>query len=199
MASRRKASDIRRSLPHSALEAGAPGPIPREAQLGRRVFLQAGLSAAAGTTIACTRGTASGNWRFFTQAQAQTVEAMCEQLIPADQDPGAKEAGAVNYIDLQLSKRFKKHRAVYEKGLEAVEATSRSKFARRFIELTAEQQIEVMNRFEEDSRVFFDLIVAHARQGFYGDPRHGGNRNRVSWKMVGLTFPPVRGREHYKG
>jgi gluconate 2-dehydrogenase gamma chain len=41
------------------------------------------------------------------------------------------------------------------------------------------------------------LILAHTRQGFYGDPRHGGNRNRVSWKMIGVPFPPIRGREHY--
>ena len=50
---------------------------------------------------------------------------------------------------------------------------------------------------EENSKEFFDLILAHTRQGFYGDPRHGGNRDRVSWKMVGLPFPPVRGRMHY--
>jgi len=167
--------------------------------MDRRMFLGAGLSAAAGTTISCTKGTAGGNWRFFTLAQAQAVEAICAQLIPADQDPGAKEAGAVNFIDLQLSKRFKKHRAVYVQGLEAVDAASHSKFGGRFVELTTERQVEVLNTVEEDSKVFFDLIVAHARQGFYGDPRHGGNRNMVSWKMVGLPFPPVRGREHYKG
>jgi gluconate 2-dehydrogenase gamma chain len=149
--------------------------------------------------MACARGTAGGNWRFFTPVQAQTVDAICAQLIPADQDPGAKEAEVVNFIDLQLSKRYKKHRPVYAQGLAAVDAGSRSKFAKPFVELTTEQQIEVLNTVEENSKVFFDLIVAHARQGFYGDPRHGGNRNRASWKMVGLPFPPVRGREHYKG
>ncbi len=166
--------------------------------LGRRAFLGAGLSVAAGTTISCTKGSAVGTWRFFTSAQAQTVEAICAQLIPADQDPGAREAGVVNFIDLQLSKRFKRHRAAYLHGLEAVDAASRSKFARRFVELTTDQQVEVLNTVEENSKVFFDLILAHARQGFYGDPRHGGNRNMVSWKMVGLPYPPVRGREHYK-
>jgi gluconate 2-dehydrogenase gamma chain len=34
-------------------------------------------------------------------------------------------------------------------------------------------------------------------QGFYGDPRHGGNRDRVSWKMLGVPYPPVRGRLRY--
>jgi hypothetical protein len=26
-------------------------------------------------------------------------------------------------------------------------------------------------------------------QGFYGDPRHGGNLNRVGWKMIGFPGP----------
>jgi hypothetical protein len=30
--------------------------------------------------------------------------------------------------------------------------------------------------------------------GFYGDPRHGGNKDRVSWKMLGVADPPIRGR-----
>jgi gluconate 2-dehydrogenase gamma chain len=34
-------------------------------------------------------------------------------------------------------------------------------------------------------------------QGFYGDPRHGGNREGVSWKMLGLPYPPIRGRLRY--
>src|ERR1017187_6862617 len=199
MAMRSKASEIRRNFPHSTPDADASGAVPLAAGLGRRVFLHAGLCAAAGATIACTKGTAGGDWRFFTPAQAQTVDAICAQLIPADQDPGAKEAGVVNFIDLQLSQRFKKHRAVYRQGVDAVDAASRSKFGRRFVELAAEQQVEVLNVVEENSPVFFDLIVTHARQGFYGDPRHGGNRNMVSWKMLGLPFPPVRGREHYKG
>jgi gluconate 2-dehydrogenase gamma chain len=47
------------------------------------------------------------------------------------------------------------------------------------------------------SRDFFALILSHTMQGFYGDPRHGGNRERVSWKMLGLPYPPIRGRLHY--
>jgi len=50
---------------------------------------------------------------------------------------------------------------------------------------------------DENSEAFFELVLAHTRQGFYGDPRHGGNCGMASWKMVGLAFPPVRGRMHY--
>jgi gluconate 2-dehydrogenase gamma chain len=167
-------------------------------KLRRRTFLGAGISAAAtGSLISCAHGTAAGEWRFFTAAEARTVDAICEQLIPADQDPGAKQAGVVNYIDIQLTKAFRKYRAAYRKGLAGVDATSRSKFSQRFVDLSPEQQLEVLNAVEENSKAFFDLILTHTRQGFYGDPRHGGNRNMASWKMIGLPFPPVRGRQHY--
>ena len=47
------------------------------------------------------------------------------------------------------------------------------------------------------TRAFFQLILDPHQQGFYGDPRHGGNREMVSWKMLGLPFPPIRGRQRY--
>jgi len=163
----------------------------------RRTFLGAGLSAAAaGTGISCAHFQ-GGAWRFFTAAEAQTVDAICAQLIPADQDPGAREAGVVNYIDIQLTRPFKKHQAAYRNGIAGVDAASRAKFGKRFAELSGDGQVEMLNDVEERSAAFFDLILNHARQGFYGDPRHGGNRNMASWKMLGLPFPPVRGRQHY--
>jgi len=165
--------------------------------LRRRSLLGAGLVAAAGTAISCTAGRNASPWRFFTAAEARTLEAICAQLIPADRDPGAKEAGVVNYIDLQLSLRFGKHRLAYRQGLAAVDAASLARFGNPFVSLAPERQIEVLAAVERDSKAFFDLLLAHTRQGFYGDPRHGGNRNMASWKMLGLPYPQVRGREHY--
>jgi gluconate 2-dehydrogenase gamma chain len=171
----------------------------KDARLRRRAFLGAGLSAAvAGSAISC-RNRESAAWRFFTAAEARTVDAICAQLIPVDRDPGAKEAGVVDYIDIQLTRQFKKHQASYRRGIAAVDAACLAKFGRRFAELASESQIEALNAVEEDSKTFFELVLAHARQGFYGDPRHGGNRDMASWKMLRLPFPPVRGRQRYDG
>ena len=41
------------------------------------------------------------------------------------------------------------------------------------------------------------MVVAHTMQGFYGSPRHGGNREAMSWRMLGVPDPPVRGRAPY--
>ena len=165
--------------------------------LRRRSLLGAGLAVVAGSAFSCAPGRGSSPWRSFTIAEAETVDAISSQLIPADGDPGAKEARVVNYIDIQLSRSFRRHRATYRQGLAEIDQTSRGKFGKRFVQLSSDQQIEVLNSVEENSKAFFELLLPHTRQGFYGDPRHGGNRGMASWKMVGLPFPPVRGREHY--
>jgi len=40
-------------------------------------------------------------------------------------------------------------------------------------------------------------VVSHTMQGYYGDPRHGGNRDAVSWTMLGVPASPIRGRAKY--
>lgn len=159
----------------------------------RRTLLGYGIAAAGAFTACSSRRTAEG-LRFFTADEARTVEAICEQIIPADKDPGARQAGVLRFIDIQLTRHYKKHRSAYLKGIDAVNGTSRQAFGKPFPELTFAQQTEVLTAIEKSSKPFFDLITAHTMQGFYGDPRHGGNRDMASWKMLGLPDPPVRGR-----
>ena len=47
---------------------------------------------------------------------------------------------------------------------------------------------------EHQDRGFFELVRSHTFEGYYGSPRHGGNRDGVSWRMLALADPPVRGR-----
>jgi len=191
-------------------------------RITRRKFIQVTTAAAAGSMVGCTNK--KSPWRFFTIEEGQTVAAICERIIPADQDPGATEAGVVNFIDLQLMGPYKRHRARYREGIRSVEQASLKMFGHRFTELGPERQDEVLKELEQvaaeetrkelervaaagetrkgqskgqSSEDFFSLILGHTMQGFYGDPRHGGNRGRVSWKMLGLPYPPIRGRLHY--
>ncbi|MGB9487703.1 MAG: gluconate 2-dehydrogenase subunit 3 family protein, partial [Terriglobia bacterium] len=186
-------------------------------RITRRKFIQVTTAAAAGSMVCCTNK--KSPWRFFTIEEGQTVAAICERIIPADQDPGAMEAGVVNFIDLQLMGPCKRHRASYRQGIRGLEQTSLKRFGHRFTELGPERQDEFLKELERvaaeetrkglsaatgetrkkrpSSEDFFSLILSHTMQGFYGDPRHGGNRGRVSWKMLGLPYPPIRGRLHY--
>ncbi len=161
--------------------------------MNRRRFLQTAVTATA-LTAACTTMRRRG--RILNQAELETLEAMCEKIIPADQDPGAKWAGVVNYIDRQLSGFYREHRQDYRAGIAEADRRAGGSFARA----APAAQLEIMKSLEDDNstKVFFALLVSHTMQGFYGNPRHGGNRDYCSWRMLGVPVSPVRGRDHYE-
>ena len=188
-------------------------------KLSRRKFLQAAIAAAAatGTGVGCA-GT-KNPWRFLTVDEARTLAAICDQIIPEDEDPGAVWAGVVNYIDRQLCGPLQHLRNSYRQGLAAVDKSSRALYGSDFAGLATAQQIELLSAMEGrqvgllpteerlrelaeawkeiSAKEFFNLLVDQTMQGFYGDPRHGGNRDGVSWKMLGIPYPPIRGRLHF--
>jgi len=175
--------------------------------LTRREFVQlAAAAAAASGTVSCSG--ARTPWRFLRVREARTLAAISDQLIPADQDPGADWAQVVNFIDVQLCGPFREAQDFYRNGIVYADATARNQFGKSFAELNGNQQIDLLAALEKgavprniwktvDPRAFFETVLSHTMQGFYGDPRHGGNRAHASWKMLGLSYPPVRGRLKY--
>ena len=162
----------------------------------RRKFLgTAAVAAISGTTAGCGGGSGA-NWRFFSEQEGRTLEAMLDAIIPPDGIPGAREAGVIHYIDRQLMRRFRDSRKAYREGLMAADRLAGGAFA----ELSPERREELLREMERNpaTRPFFDLLVTHAMQGFYADPRHGGNRDFVSWRMLGLPPVQVRGRDRYE-
>jgi gluconate 2-dehydrogenase gamma chain len=150
------------------------------------------LAAVATSTVAC--GGHLSPWRFLTQEEANTLAAICSRIIPADRDPGAAEAGAVDFIDRQLSGFYQEHQNAYREGISGIDRTSVEMSGAPFVKLDAAQQTAVLKALEKKRSPFVDLVVTHTMQGYYGSPRHGGNRDAVSWKMLGVPYPPVRGR-----
>ncbi|MGO9228689.1 MAG: gluconate 2-dehydrogenase subunit 3 family protein [Bryobacteraceae bacterium] len=129
--------------------------------------------------------------------EARTLEAICDRLIPGDRDPGAVWAGAVEFIDRQLGGPYRRYRRAYGEGLARAESLSRKMFGKPMGELTDDDRLAVVKRIEQDARPFFEMVLAHTMQGFYGSPRHGGNRDYASWAMLRVPASPVRGRIHY--
>ncbi len=147
-------------------------------------------------------------WHFFTADEARLVEAISEQIIPADHDPGAKDAGVVVFIDRQLVGPYQRYQEKYRAGLASVAKTSRQMFAKDFFGLAWNDQTRLLAAMEAGrapkecwtspaAAEFFHLLRDHSMQGFYGSPRHGGNRNYASYKMLGLEYPVVMGQNRY--
>lgn len=136
-------------------------------------------------------------WQFLTKDEGKLLEAIAEQFIPTDQDAGANEACVVNFIDTQLNRHYMQFRSRYRDGLKAFSKTCKTVMGGRFESLDSASQIEFLEKMEandvpkdhwenDDPATFFRLMLSHSMQGFYGDPRHGGNCNHVSYKMIDL-------------
>jgi len=132
-------------------------------------------------------------FKYFTPEQAATVEAISEQIIPADDDPGAKWAGVVHYIDMGLAGDLKEHRSVYDAGLKRLAVLTREESDRPFAELDSSAQTKILEKLEADDNregdaqtggEFFRLVRRHTIEGFFGDPSYGGNRDLSGWKIL---------------
>jgi gluconate 2-dehydrogenase gamma chain len=115
--------------------------------------------------------------RVLTADQAKLLEQICEQIIPADQDPGARDVGVIYFIDQQLAGPYKRFRTRYQEGLAAMPA--------QFLSWSFDQQAKYLQSIEKTP--FFEMVIDHTMQGFYGSPRHGGNKGEASWKMLGIN------------
>ena len=122
---------------------------------------------------------------------------MCEQIVPTDQTPGAAWAGVVNFIDRQLMGPYRRQQGAYRSGLMVIDAAATAKFGKSFVDLDASRQRELLESLTGPAKRFFNTAIAHTMQGYYGDPRHGGNRDAVSWRMLGVPVIPIRGRYRY--
>jgi gluconate 2-dehydrogenase gamma chain len=85
----------------------------------------------------------------------------------------------------------------FRAGIASANAYCRQTYRKEFDRLGPEQQVQVLQGMEQGritidhvpAQDFFDLLLDAAMEGFFADPIYGGNRDKVSWKMIG--FPGV--------
>jgi gluconate 2-dehydrogenase gamma chain len=134
---------------------------------------------------------------FLSPEQGAVVEAMTAQIIPTDSTPGAREARVVQFIDRALVTFEKGRQPTYTQGLKDLQTKTKELFpsTSMFSALTSDQQIQVLKAIEETP--FFNLVRTHTITGFFASPAHGGNYNKLGWKLVSyddsLNFKPPFG------
>jgi gluconate 2-dehydrogenase gamma chain len=121
---------------------------------------------------------------FFTPEEARQMEAVCEQIIPSDDGPGAHEAGAIYFIDYALSQTEPHLQPVFRAGLKELAAACAPD---KFNELGASQQIALLKKLEQNE--FFARARQYTILGFLGNPTRHGNRDQVGWKYIGFENP----------
>jgi gluconate 2-dehydrogenase gamma chain len=83
---------------------------------------------------------------------------------------------------------------IYRRGIEYVDAYAQSLFQKDFVELSADQQDQILTDMDEDKvtgfegpsgKAFFTQLRNDTIEGMFGDPLYGGNRDLAGWKLVG--------------
>lgn len=165
---------------------------------------------------------AADHFDYFTAPEVAFVEAALDRLIPGDAlGPGAREAGVAVFIDRQLAGPFGEMarsyrlgpwqegtpqqgyqsrltpKEVYRVAIAETDRHCEERYGKRFAQLEASVQDEVLRGLDQGSLVlgslsaafFFNLFWTNVQEGFFADPIHGGNRDKAGWRLVG--FPGV--------
>ena len=112
--------------------------------------------------------------RFFDDMQRRTIEAAMARIIPTDHEPGAREAGVIDFLDRYLSgigsvyanadgtgftppggkraeawrRRIEIVRRKYLDGIDELNQRSRAEFGDDFVQLPADQQDLILTMME---------------------------------------------------
>src|SRR5215472_1101369 len=99
------------------------------------------------------KSAAPPKFEFFSADEAKEIDAITSRIIPADDTPGAHEAGVVYFIDRGLITFSVDEQKTYREGLPELQSRVAEMFQgkSKFSELTPEQQDEVLHSFDEQN------------------------------------------------
>jgi hypothetical protein len=116
--------------------------------------------------------------KFFDAQAYKTLQALCETIIPADEDSGgAAEAGAPEFIDL-LTSENEDYQKTLGGGMKWLDSTSTTRYGKAWLDCTPEQQKQILDLIayrknaEQDETLtpaveFFSLLRTMTADGFF--------------------------------
>ncbi len=155
---------------------------------------------------------------FLSEAERRTVEAAARRVMPGGADPvtepGAVEAGAVDYVELTLSAFDVDPPRIWARGPWRGTGGDPTNHYLQFTPLSRIEEIAWRERIgswqhiyrdgaaalgtdfadvdgaEQDARLaeqvaFRDLLFEHCCEGMYSAPEYGGNKDGVAWRAIG--------------
>jgi hypothetical protein len=166
----------------------------------RRTVLRAAARLVVGATFvdiralaALAAGSGVSTTRPLSRDQAILVGAVAERIWP-----GARNAGAVVYINRSLAGAYASDLASYRIAALRLDAAAQRRFAKRFAAAVGEDQDELLRALEAGTlrelpggrgKAMFAMLRRHVIESVLADPVYGGNRDFAGWKAVGYPGP----------
>jgi gluconate 2-dehydrogenase gamma chain len=183
--------------------------VERHGGLDRRTFVKRAAATAGGVALlgslplaaggTATAAAASAAKGPLSTAEMATLEALLAQVVPKDDlGPSAVEIGVADYIQGSLAGSYKPLLSTYKAFLATLDKAAGGAFAN----LSFEDQTKLLEQVEvgKAPRVsapsnaaaaeIFQLVLEHTREGMFGDPMYGGNKNLAGWELIG--YPGIQ-------
>lgn len=160
-------------------------------------------------------------YEFFSSEQAKTAAVLTDRLLPSGEDrQSGSELGVVRYIDRALRREpfyetahnDQRFQDAYTSGFEQLDATAEELFDTPARNLTDEQLDELITAVFDRSApgwediptanavsmtipedAFLTIFRDHAVEGYYAQPKYGGNVELDGWKQAGYFGPFLEG------
>lgn len=137
---------------------------------------------------------------FFTRGEGRTIAAAMARIFPDDDlGPGARQAGAVYYLDRALAGAEHRMQQFYRSAIRRLDTIARQRFGNPFAVCSHTDQDALIGEMANDtlpgfgeaptSLAFFEALRAHTIEGIFSDPVHGGNRDFAGWRLLGYPGP----------
>jgi len=89
--------------------------------------------------------------RFFSAAEYEMLDRLCEIIIPTDaQSPGAHQAQVRYFIDVMVRFSDQQNQERWRQGLKAVDGAAQASFGKAFVKCSGKQQDAIVARMAQN-------------------------------------------------
>lgn len=127
-------------------------------------------------------------YKFFSVEQAREFDAISAAIVPTDDTPGAREAHVVRFVDRYLATVAKDEQPGLQNDFKLLgdAVAAKTPGSRSFAVLSDADQIAFLTELEKSHPDVFEDFRDYTMLGMFSHPIHGGNFNKVGWKLVGF-------------
>lgn len=154
-------------------------------------LMRAGMPALiAVSEAACSAKEEAASFDILSNAEAREIIAIAARILPTTDTPGATEAGAVYFFDKAFGSFLADMIEPARGMLAGFQAGIPSAYpgAERFSDLDEADQDAYLKSVEQTP--FFQGCRFLTMAGVFGMAMHGGNRDDVGWRLIGMDGPP---------
>ena len=126
-----------------------------------------------------------------------TLAAICDRILPHDEDPGALDLGVPDYIDGMLgTDDLGPVRQMLGKVFPVLDKEAAKKFdGKKFVDIQPAEQDAILETWQstKSRQKFLDAAISLTMEGAFGDPKYGGNVGGAGFKMMAFSpDPPLK-------